>query len=82
MVNARSRAMLFETITLRGLTLKNRMEMAPMYMYAAAEDGKVTEWRRIHYGARALGGVGLILTEATAVSPEGCISSSDLPRKA
>jgi NADPH2 dehydrogenase len=70
--------MLFEKISLRDLTLKNRIVLAPMCMYSAAEDARVTEWHRIHYGTRALGGAGLVMTEATAVSPEGRISPSDL----
>lgn len=60
------------------LELKNRMVMAPMCMYSADESGEVKEFHRVHYGSRALGGIGLILMEATAVIPNGRISSGDL----
>lgn len=53
--------------------------MAPMCMYQSdQEDGQVTDWHRIHYPTRAVGGTGLILLEATAVQPQGRISSHDL----
>ncbi len=52
--------------------------MAPMCQYTAASDGLVTDWHRIHYGARAVGKVGLILLEATGVEPRGRISEKDL----
>ena len=69
---------LFSPLMLRGLTLRNRVVMAPMCMYSAGEDGRATDWHRAHYGARATGGVGLILTEATAVEARGRISPADL----
>jgi 2,4-dienoyl-CoA reductase-like NADH-dependent reductase (Old Yellow Enzyme family) len=73
---------LFEPLTLRSLTIRNRVWMAPMCQYSAASDGPgqgvPNEWHVAHYGARAAGGAGLILTEATAVSPEGRISPADL----
>jgi 2,4-dienoyl-CoA reductase-like NADH-dependent reductase (Old Yellow Enzyme family) len=47
-------------------------------MYSAGEDGRATDWHLAHYGARAVGGVGLILTEATAVEARGRISQNDL----
>jgi 2,4-dienoyl-CoA reductase-like NADH-dependent reductase (Old Yellow Enzyme family) len=72
---------LFEPLTLRSLTLRNRVWMAPMCQYSAADggedEGAPNAWHAAHYGARAAGGVGLILTEATAVSPEGRISRAD-----
>jgi 2,4-dienoyl-CoA reductase-like NADH-dependent reductase (Old Yellow Enzyme family) len=52
--------------------------MSPMCMYSAEADGKVTDWHRTHYTARAVGQVGLIVLEATAVLPEGRISAQDL----
>lgn len=69
---------LFSPLTLRGLTLRNRIMMAPMCMYSAAEDGQATDWHLAHYQARAAGGAGLILTEATAVEARGRISANDL----
>ncbi|MFD7071202.1 NADH:flavin oxidoreductase/NADH oxidase [Streptomyces sp. NPDC059913] len=73
---------LFEPCTLRSLVVPNRVWMAPMCQYSAApegpETGVATDWHFAHLAARAIGGTGLILTEATAVSPEGRISPSDL----
>ncbi len=69
---------LFKEFTIKNLTLKNRIVMPPMCMYCATETGFVTDWHILHYATRAVGGVGLIIMEATAVSPEGRISSSDL----
>jgi 2,4-dienoyl-CoA reductase-like NADH-dependent reductase (Old Yellow Enzyme family) len=69
---------LFSPLTLRGVTLRNRIVMSPMCMYSAAEDGLATDWHLAHYVARANGGVGLILTEATAVEERGRISQADL----
>jgi 2,4-dienoyl-CoA reductase-like NADH-dependent reductase (Old Yellow Enzyme family) len=69
---------LFETITIRDLTVRNRAWVAPMCQYSAEErDGVPTEWHLVHYGARAAGGAGLVIVEATAVSPEGRISPWD-----
>jgi 2,4-dienoyl-CoA reductase-like NADH-dependent reductase (Old Yellow Enzyme family) len=68
---------LFEPFTLRGLTLKNRIAIPPMCMYMA-RDGLASDWHFVHYGARAVGGAGLIVVEATAVVPEGRISPADL----
>ena len=69
---------LFSPLELRGLTLRNRIVMSPMCMYSAGEDGRATDWHLAHYVARAVGGVGLILTEATAVEARGRISPADL----
>lgn len=69
---------LFKPIQIKNLSLKNRIVMAPMCMYCAPETGMVTDWHRIHYATRAVGGAGLIMVEATGVSPEGRISSHDL----
>ncbi|MBT2582221.1 NADPH dehydrogenase NamA [Planococcus sp. ISL-109] len=72
-------AKLFEEFQIKDVTFKNRIVMAPMCMYQSdKEDGHVTDWHRIHYPTRAVGGVGLIITEATAVQPVGRISSRDL----
>jgi len=69
--------MLFEPLSLRGLTLKNRIAVSPMCQYSS-EDGFSTDWHLVHLGARAVGGAGLVFTEATAVLPEGRISPADL----
>ncbi|MGK5498907.1 NADH:flavin oxidoreductase/NADH oxidase [Streptomyces sp. URMC 125] len=73
---------LFEPYTLRSLTVPNRVWMSPMCQYSAEPDGPAAgvagEWHAAHYAARAVGGTGLILLEATAVSPEGRISPGDL----
>ncbi|ASR41899.1 NADPH dehydrogenase [Ligilactobacillus agilis] len=62
-----------------GLDLKNRVVMSPMCMYEVAkEDGIATDFHFAHYGARALGGVSLIITESTAVLPDGRITKNDL----
>ncbi|MFD3565207.1 NADH:flavin oxidoreductase/NADH oxidase [Streptomyces sp. NPDC058686] len=73
---------LFTPYKLRDLTIPNRVWMAAMCQYSAApegpETGVATDWHFAHYAARAVGGTGLIITEATAVSPEGRISPYDL----
>ncbi|MDQ8702843.1 NADH:flavin oxidoreductase/NADH oxidase [Streptomyces sp. LHD-70] len=73
---------LFEPYTLRSVTIPNRVWMAPMCQYSAEvfgpNAGVALDWHFAHYGARATGGTGLILLEATAVSPEGRISPFDL----
>lgn len=63
----------FSKFKLRNLELQNRIVMAPMGQYAA-ENGEVTDWHLVHYGSRATGGLGLILTEMTAVSQTGRIT--------
>ena len=68
----------FSSYTKKGMTLRNRIVMPPMCMYSAEQDGKVTEFHKIHYTARSVGGVGLIIVEATGISPEGRISDRDL----
>ncbi|MEU6183332.1 NADH:flavin oxidoreductase/NADH oxidase [Streptomyces coeruleorubidus] len=73
---------LFEPYTLRDVTIPNRVWMPPMCQYSAAPEGPETgvpdDWHFAHYAARATGGTGLIIVEATAVSPEGRISPYDL----
>ncbi|MBN1659848.1 MAG: NADPH dehydrogenase NamA [Anaerolineae bacterium] len=69
---------LFSPLTLRGVTLRNRIAMSPMCIYSAGEDGLATDWHLAHYLARAVGGAGLILFEATAVEARGRISAHDL----
>jgi 2,4-dienoyl-CoA reductase-like NADH-dependent reductase (Old Yellow Enzyme family) len=68
---------LFSSLTIGGLTLKNRIVMSPMCQYSAT-DGFANDWHMVHYGTRASGGAGLIIMEATAVSPEGRITPGDL----
>ncbi|MFE9258164.1 NADH:flavin oxidoreductase/NADH oxidase [Streptomyces sp. NPDC006879] len=73
---------LFDPFTLRSVTFPNRIWMAPMCQYSAApqgpEAGAPQDWHFSHYTARAAGGTGLVIVEATAVSPEGRISPYDL----
>ncbi|MEW2292307.1 NADH:flavin oxidoreductase/NADH oxidase [Streptomyces sp. NPDC006743] len=73
---------LFEPYTLREVTIPNRVWMPPMCQYSAAPEGPSAgvpgDWHFAHYAARAAGGTGLIIVEATAVSPEGRISPYDL----
>ncbi|WP_066940144.1 NADH:flavin oxidoreductase/NADH oxidase [Streptomyces sp. NBRC 110611] len=73
---------LYEPLRLRSLTILNRVWMAPMCQYSAEvtgpDAGVPGDWHFAHYGARAAGGTGLILVEATAVSPQGRISPADL----
>ncbi|HJV49345.1 MAG TPA: NADH:flavin oxidoreductase/NADH oxidase [Geothrix sp.] len=68
---------LFAPLTLRGLTLPNRIAVSPMCQYQAQE-GLPTDWHLVHLGGLAQGGAGLVLTEAVAVLPEGRISPEDL----
>ncbi|WP_337174583.1 NADH:flavin oxidoreductase/NADH oxidase [Paludisphaera sp.] len=68
---------LYEPYTIRGLTLRNRVAMSPMCQYSS-EDGFANDWHLVHLGARATGGVGLVIVEATGVTPEGRISPGDM----
>ncbi|PLS15350.1 NADPH dehydrogenase NamA [Bacillus sp. M6-12] len=73
------KSMLFTDYTIKDVTLKNRIVMSPMCMYSCyEEDGKVQNWHLAHYTSRAVGQVGLIIQEATAVTPQGRISPQDL----
>ena len=67
---------LFSPLQVRGLTLPNRIAVSPMCQYSCA-DGFATDWHLVHLGSRAVGGAGLVVMEATAVSPEGRISPQD-----
>lgn len=64
---------LFDPLTLRGITIRNRVWVSPMCQYSAT-DGYVGEWHQVHLGSFSTGGVGLIMVEATGVVPEGRIS--------
>jgi len=68
---------LFDAVTLRSLTLANRIVVSPMCQYSSV-DGFANDWHYIHLGSRAAGGAALVFTEATAVTPEGRISPQDL----
>ena len=68
---------LFTPLELRDTQIPNRVMVSPMCQYSA-EDGFATEWHRVHLGSRAVGGAGIVMTEATAVSPVGRISPRDL----
>lgn len=68
---------LFSPLKIRDVQLKNRITVSPMCMYSAVE-GFPTQWHTVHYGTRAVGGAGLIIQEATSVSPESRISTGDL----
>lgn len=69
---------LFSSIQVKDMVIANRIVMPPMCMYSAGQDGKVNQWHLLHYPTRAVGGVGLIIVEATAVEARGRISSKDL----
>lgn len=68
---------LFDSLTLRGVTLHNRIAVSPMCQYSAS-DGCANDWHIVHYGSRAVGGASLVLAEAAAVVPDGRISPHDL----
>ncbi len=70
-------AHLFEPFTLKSIRLRNRIGVSPMCTYSAS-DGLANDWHLVHLGARASGGAALLLYEATAVLPEGRITSSDV----
>ncbi|HKT10221.1 MAG TPA: NADH:flavin oxidoreductase/NADH oxidase [Terriglobia bacterium] len=68
---------LFDPLTIRGTTLRNRIIVSSMCQYSST-DGYATEWHFVHLGSRAVGGAALVMTEASAVLPEGRISPQDL----
>ncbi|HEY0782378.1 MAG TPA: hypothetical protein VGE98_07990, partial [Thermoanaerobaculia bacterium] len=70
-------AHLFSPLTLRGVTLKNRIAVSPMCQYSC-RDGFATDWHLVHLGSRAVGGAALVTAEATAVEAIGRISPDDL----
>lgn len=69
---------LFKECKLKNMTIRNKIVMPPMCMYTADQHGKSNEFHYMHYTIRAIGGVGLIILEATAVTPNGRISDHDL----
>ena len=64
---------LFQPLTIRSVTLRNRIGVSPMCQYSAT-DGVAGDWHYVHYGARAVGGAGLVIVEASGVAPEGRIT--------
>lgn len=71
-------ALLFQPITIRGVEFRNRIAMSPMCMHSANAEGQTNDFHMIHYGARALGGAGLIMLETAAVLPNGPIGPGDI----
>jgi 2,4-dienoyl-CoA reductase-like NADH-dependent reductase (Old Yellow Enzyme family) len=69
---------LFDPLTLRGVTFANRIGVSPMCMYCAADDGKPTDWHLAHLLQRAIGGAGMVMAEATAITADGRITPGDL----
>lgn len=67
---------LFSPLSLRSVTFRNRIFVSPMCQYSSLQ-GIPTDWHLVHLGSRAVGGAGLVMVEATAVSPEGRISPDD-----
>jgi 2,4-dienoyl-CoA reductase-like NADH-dependent reductase (Old Yellow Enzyme family) len=70
-------SILFSPLNIKNVTLKNRIVVSPMCQYSA-EDGFANDWHLVHLGSRAVGGAGLVVMEASSVSPEGRISPGDL----
>jgi len=70
-------AHLFDPLTIRDVEFVNRVFVSPMCQYSST-DGLPNDWHLVHLGSRAVGGAGLVMTEATAVLPEGRISPQDL----
>lgn len=68
---------LFDSLTLRGVTFRNRIGVSPMCQYSAV-DGLANDWHFVHLGSRAVSGAGLVIVEATAIAPEGRISPADM----
>jgi 2,4-dienoyl-CoA reductase-like NADH-dependent reductase (Old Yellow Enzyme family) len=68
---------LFSPLTIRGVTIRNRIAVSPMCEYSS-DDGFANDWHLVHLGSRAVGGAGLLITEAAAVEPRGRISPADL----
>src|SRR3954454_15567265 len=68
---------LLSPLTIRGVTLRNRIAVSPMCQYVA-KDGFADDWHLVHLGSRAAGGAGLVIAEASAVTAEGRITPGDL----
>jgi 2,4-dienoyl-CoA reductase-like NADH-dependent reductase (Old Yellow Enzyme family) len=76
-VEAGMAPLLFEPLTIRDVTLRNRIIVSPMCEYSS-DDGFANDWHLVHLGSRAVGGAGAVLTEAAAVTADGRISAADL----
>lgn len=76
MATMNTRPGLFDQLTIKSITLRNRIGVSPMCQYSS-DDGTATDWHLVHLGSRAIGGAGLVIAEATAVSPEGRITHGD-----
>src|SRR5687768_16226430 len=70
-------SLLFSPLTMRSVTLRNRIVVSPMCEYSSV-DGFANDWHVVHLGTRAVGGAGAVLTEAAAVTADGRISPADL----
>ena len=70
-------SLLFKPLTIRSIQFKNRIAVSPMCEYSST-DGFANDWHLVHLGGRAVGGAGLVITEAAAVSPQGRITPDDL----
>ena len=68
---------LFDPITQRSITFRNRIGVSPMCQYSCS-DGLANDWHLVHLGSRAVGGAGMVMVEATAVEPRGRISPQDM----
>jgi hypothetical protein len=75
-IHSNGRPHLFQPMTIQSVTLRNRIGVSPMCEYSSV-DGAATDWHLVHLGARAVGGAGLVMAEASAVSPEGRITPGD-----
>lgn len=75
--NACLMSLLFSPLNIKSVTFRNRITISPMCQYSSI-DGFATDWHLVHLGSRAVGGAGLVMQEATAVSPEGRISPGDM----
>jgi NADPH2 dehydrogenase len=78
MKKIKDRPMLFSPISIRGKIFKNRIFMSPMSLYSAKNDGIPTNWHLAHWLTRIVGGVGLVMSESTSISPEGRLTENDL----
>jgi hypothetical protein len=72
-IHSNSRPHLFQPMAIQSVTLRNRIGVSPMCEYSSV-DGAATDWHLVHLGSRAVGGAGLVMAEASAVSPEGRIT--------
>src|ERR1700730_4148488 len=70
-------ALLFDPLSIRSITLPNRIAVSPMCEYSS-KNGFANDWHLVHLGSRAVGGAGLVFAEATAVTAEGRITPQDL----